>query len=397
MIRGVFALLALSVIVSSGALAQNSNVNVRVRLLHLVFPISIEGTSLQVTDLDRQEIENVSIPRGDSLVIDHKKIGREKFWILKKGDKIVRSSRAFIEIQSASPKIKISGFELPSPLVLSPHGTTVDVIGALKMDDYLEGVLAGEMPAAWPLEALKAQAIAARTYTLFEMQERAKDIYQLDGVLDQAYTPLLKGSQKEKIREALDQTQDKVLYKNGRLFKAFYHSDCGGQTEDPSVVWGSSKGGDIAANSHVSAPAIIDSQCAFSPTGKWTLDVSLDELKDKLNSSGLSLADVKNVRVASRTPSQRADLLAFNDGQEDTLVSGNNLRRILGYKKLKSTLFTIVQKGNEVIFDGRGNGHGSGLCQWGARYMAEKGSRVVAILNHYYPSATLSEFHVAHR
>ena len=203
MIRGVFALLALSVIVSSGALAQNSNVNVRVRLLHLVFPISIEGTSLQVTDLDRQEIENVSIPRGDSLVIDHKKIGREKFWILKKGDKIVRSSRAFIEIQSASPKIKISGFELPSPLVLSPHGTTVDVIGALKMDDYLEGVLAGEMPAAWPLEALKAQAIAARTYTLFEMQERAKDIYQLDGsVLDQAYTPLLKGSQKEKIREA---------------------------------------------------------------------------------------------------------------------------------------------------------------------------------------------------
>lgn len=369
--------------------------DVRVRLLHLSLPLIIDGTSLQVTDLDKTGIQNVSIPRGgEFLSIDRRIVDGHKIWILKKNDKIARSSKPFIEIQSIAPKIRVSGYELPAPIILTGRAsaTTVDVVAALKLDDYLEGVLAGEMPASWPLEALKAQAVAARTYTLFQMQGRERDPYQLEGsVLDQVYSLDLPSAEKEKIHRAVQETENVVLNRGGKLFKAFYHSDCGGQTEDPSLVWG-----DGEINRKI-AP-IIDSECAFNPSGRWRYQISLEDLKTKLDSAGEKwLGRIRAVRIASRTPSQRAALLAFNDGQTDLLVTGNKLREILGYKKLRSTLFTVAQKDGGVVFSGRGFGHGSGLCQWGARSMALKGIGVTEILKHYYPTAKLTQVDVADR
>src|SRR5262249_13701661 len=135
---------------------------------------------------------------------------------------------------------------------------------------------------------------------------------------------------------------------------------------------------------------IIDSHCAFSASGKWTFQTTLAEIKDKI--AGLKDSKVlQTVEVVSRTPSQRAALLAFNDGDKNVFVSGNDLRRQLGYNRLKRTLFSVIQTGEDVTFFGRGFGHGSGLCQWGARFMAQKGSKFRDILAHYYPTAKLRE------
>jgi stage II sporulation protein D len=261
------------------------------------------------------------------------------------------------------------------------------------VNTYLQGVLAGEMPTSWPIEALKAQAVSARTYTLFEMNERRREPYQVEaGILDQAFSEPANETQRLKVKQAIDETKDLVLTQKGRVIKAYYHSDCGGQTEDPHFVWGTK-----VDKRH--PQSVADDQCALNPQSKWAVEMTLDEVREKLLSLHSDLGDIDDVRVASRTPSGRADLIALSEnGEQQALVSGNEFRRAIGFMKIRSTLFNIQVNEKSVIFSGRGFGHGSGLCQWGSKFLAEKGMGVKEILKHYYPTASLSsEVHVADR
>jgi stage II sporulation protein D len=371
----------------SASVAQKIPGEVRVKMMALSFPLKIQGADIVIRGLKRpSDISNVAIPRSAQIEINFRKIAGQKIWFVKKSDEDIRRiSRNYLEIQSSDPEITISGYRVPTPVLISPRG---DIISSIKFEDYLLGVIAGEMPIGWPLEALKAQAVAARSYTLYQIKVRQNAPYQLAGsVLDQAYSTDENPIQRDKIREALKETENLVLESHGRVVKAYYHSDCGGQTEDPSQVW---KG-----EPSFGAQSVIDAQCGLSNHGKWSYEISLDDLNQKLEKSQ-KLDSLQQIKVMTRSPTGRATLIALNGSGEDLFISGNDLRQIVGFGKLKSTLFTLTQNKDKVIFSGKGFGHGSGLCQWGAQFMAKKGSLANEILHHYYPGAQISAISLAH-
>jgi stage II sporulation protein D len=385
--RGLWAFL---ILFSAKALAFDYPDIVRVKFLSLNFPISIEGQGISIKGVSSPHIKNISIPTQSKFEIDQKQIGRHKIWFVRKDQNTDRLTRKYIEITSTDSKIKISGFDVPTPVLVAPSG---DIISALPIDSYLEGVLAGEMPLNWPMEALKAQVVAARTYTLFQMDQRDRELYHVQaGILDQAYSSAITPAQRARVKSAIDLTHHMVMTRYGEIIKAYYHADCGGQTEDPDYVWGRSK-------KRHNLQSVTDPQCALNPQSKWDLEIPLAEILEKLDSrSSGALKNIKSVRVVSRTPSGRVAVLAFSgSNNKQVLISGNDLRGLVGYMKLKSTSFEVEIVNGAVNFTGRGFGHGSGLCQNGAKFLAEKGALVKDILKHYYPAVSFSEVHVADR
>jgi stage II sporulation protein D len=244
-------------------------------------------------------------------------------------------------------------------------------VATLDLETYLRGVLPAEMPVSWPIEALKAQAVAARTFALFRQgQSRAKDFDVDSDVMDQMF---LEGAETTKRAEqAIDETRGLVLHTpQGKLIAAYFHSDCGGHTEDARNVWG---GGESTGTAG----------CPFTARANWKLRLTLKQLAAKLR------LPVKAIELGERTESGRVArvALALADGSGRT-ITANDFRHALGYGELKSTAFSISREGETYTFAGRGFGHGVGLCQWGARQMALQGSSFKEILAHYYPSARL--------
>ncbi len=364
---------------------------VRVKVMTSTFPIIIEGKSITINSRSLGDVVKISIPQTEKVEINHVQIAERSIWVTKKGSEVFRTSENFLEINSLDGQVTIGAVPIPTPLLLSNpvKRKTVDVIVALNVEDYLHNVLNSEMPTSWPLEALKSQAIASRTYTLYQMNARRQQPYQLEStVLDQVYSLKFHSKKTKAVDQAIKETREKVLTVDGKMIKAYYHSDCGGQTEEPRQIWGSHKD-----KHHMGS--VVDDHGATSPYSHWNFEISLKDLGNKLALLDTNFQTPKQAEVLSYTPSQRVALLAFNDGHEHVTVSGNELRRLIGYDKLRSTLFDIEQKDGYLKFSGKGFGHGSGLCQWGSRYLANKGKRAGEILSHYYPYAQVTAVNAA--
>jgi stage II sporulation protein D len=173
-----------------------------------------------------------------------------------------------------------------------------------------------------------------------------------------------------------------VLLWNGRLFPAFYHTDSGGYTEDPRSVFAASN-----------MPALRPVRAEFpsaSPYQRWRLDVPLTELGAQLLKSGISVGGIVALDVLDRTTSLRVSQIAIRGLAGQVVLRGNDLRRLLGYDSLKSTLFAVAVVGRVARFVGRGYGHGVGLDQWGAKALSERGYSAERIVEYYYPGAVLS-------
>jgi stage II sporulation protein D len=275
-------------------------------------------------------------------------------------------------------------------------GNALPEIQQIDFDTYLKGVVASEMPLSWPIEALKAQMVAARSFALAQANDRRQKgaTYDLrDNVLDQVFTlPSalhLSAVAKVKLKKALRETEDLVLVdgKSGQILKSYYHADCGGHTEEAKDVWG---------HSEKSWHTVEDASCRLS-SHSWSLHLKSAELGEKLHLP----APLKDARILTHTPSGRAQNILFisENGIEKT-ISGQDLRALLGFANLKSTAFVIrrlaKQLDGEFIFDGHGRGHGVGLCQNGARWLASIEKKGFAeILEHYYPGSHLMRVRTA--
>jgi len=278
--------------------------------------------------------------------------------------------------------------KIPPQLILDQVQGVIELRAEVEFSDYLLGVLSREMPGSWPLEALKAQTIATRSYTLSQMKARTHWSFDLEGsILDQEFEwvtpekratrPLLRWA------EALEATRNQVLRgTNGEVFRAFYHSDCGGRTTTPDFVWGPT--GDYKS--------VRDPSCEVRPTNKWKFVAEKKWLRSQLqhptgmkeSQAGLEFSWIQSLF------DQRVTLVEWWDGLADLrILSGQNFRQLLGFGKLKSLRFQSREQGQDVIFEGRGFGHGVGLCQWGSKDWAEKGMSTAGILSHYYPLARL--------
>lgn len=270
----------------------------------------------------------------------------------------------------------------PSAQMEAPQGdaaveVTVEVSGqptAMTLEDYLVGVLMGEMPASYPLEALKAQAVAARTYTLRRMDQGG--VLSDDPAVCQAYIPISQAQEKwgadwetylQKLRQAVEETSGQVLTYGGELIAATYFACSGGRTESAQAVWG----GAVPYLVSVDSPGEEDAS-SFSST--VTLDKT--ELMETLG--------VESVGVSAVTYTEGGGVDTMTIGGKT--FTGVELRELLG---LKSTRFTMEVAADTVTFSVQGFGHRVGMSQNGARVMAEAGSSYEDILRWYYTGVEL--------
>jgi stage II sporulation protein D len=362
------ALAALAVLAATVTPAAGETI--RVAVAESVRAVELRGTDIEVSELGgcpgcgarrgwRADVVRAGV-NGQGVEIDG------------------RRASAF-RLTSAQP-IRVNGREYPAALELVKNGDGIAIVNELALEDYVVGVLRAETSERWPLETLRAQAIVARTYAAYHrMLNAGKPYHIVASTANQVYAGRVPAS--SPIWEAVRETAGQVLYWEGEVFPAFYHSASGGYTEDPRTVF--------AARNMPALKAIRDEFSTAAPHFYWSLDLRLGELGEILRRNGVDVGTVTAIEVTERTPSLRASIVTVHGARGSARLRGNDFRRMLGYENLRSTLFAVAVDGAMARFAGRGYGHGVGMSQWGAKGMAEQGFKAEKILEYYYPGTTL--------
>ncbi|MBI5026142.1 MAG: SpoIID/LytB domain-containing protein [Nitrospirae bacterium] len=250
------------------------------------------------------------------------------------------------------------------------------VINELPLETYVEGVVASEVGRDWEMEALKAQAVISRTYAVYHRAMNAgRDYHLTSTVLHQVY----KGENyNPMISQAVRETEGEILTFESRPIEAIYHSTCGGKTELPEEVWENSK----------AYPYLRQVGCSdeSSPYSTWQRRFNFNDI-----GKALGIKDIKDIKIVSLTSTGRVKMLKVFTENSEQMVKATDLRRLLGYKELPSTMFTMKIEGREILLEGGGYGHGVGLCQWGSLELAKKGKNYKEILRYYYPGTVISK------
>lgn len=255
-------------------------------------------------------------------------------------------------------------------------------VNRLDIEGYLYGVLHNEVAPWWPMEALKAQAVAARTYAVYQTQQSKAAPYDLKSTTaSQVYG----GSTNERYRtrKAVDRTAGQVLVYGGKVFPGYFHATCGGVTAAASELWKIDLpplGGGVKCGF-----------CRISPHFYWQAKVPLSAIEDSLRKNNRSIGQVLRLEPVTRTPSGRVGSLKITGTQGETVVAAKDFRVWVGGNLMKSTDFAVQAKDDLVEFKGKGWGHGVGLCQWGTLGKALLGASYKDILDFYYPGSELSK------
>jgi stage II sporulation protein D len=277
--------------------------------------------------------------------------------------------------------LRFNGREYPGALEIVKTGDTLTVINELPLEEYLAGAVKAEAGDKMPIEMLKAQAVVARTYAAYHRRLNAEKAFHLvASTLNQQYIGRVPAD--SPVWAAVNETAGQVLLWNGELFPAFYHTDSGGHTEDPRVVFATGN-----------MPALKPVRVEFpsgSPHQRWRLDLPLADLSAALLRGGVSVGRIVALDVLDRSTSLRVARIAVRGTAGTATLRGNDLRRLVGYDTLKSTLFAVAVAGPVARFVGRGYGHGVGLDQWSAKTMADQGYNAQQIVAYYYPGAVLA-------
>ncbi len=246
------------------------------------------------------------------------------------------------------------------------------IINELPLEEYIRDVVAAEVSPEWDMEALKVQAVISRTYALYQKTMNGNSLYHLaSSVLHQVY----KGKSADvRIAYAVSATTGEVLTFDGNIIEAFYHSTCGGKTENPEEVFGKKY------------PYLksLESTCDLSPYSTWERTIRLDEIE-----KAVGIATIKDISIESYTSTNRVKQLTIKTASEIITINATDFRKALGWSRLPSTNFTLTSTDTGMLFQGRGYGHGVGLCQWCMLRMARKGKNYTEILSFFYPGTTI--------
>lgn len=287
-----------------------------------------------------------------------------------------------IRVESPDGIILLDGRPYRGYIVLWDNGKGMfDVVNHVMLEDYLRSVVAAEMPKAWPVEALKAQAVAARTYALFRRQEMNENYFDVETtVMDQVYGGV--ANEDPHTDEAVHGTAGMILMYQNQIARTFFHANCGDRTEDGSEVF-----------RKVNTPYLKSVMCAYgkkSPYYTWQHSVRIHDVEAALSRAGLHRGKIESIVAQTFTKTGRVKTIALRTGRNVTMVNAVDFRLALGPANLRSTRFTIAKQGTLMLFKGIGFGHGVGLCQWGAKGMADEKRSFREILTKYYPGATVA-------
>lgn len=279
--------------------------------------------------------------------------------------------------------------EIPERLERSEDGgvpmlTVYDVknerLTEMDLETYVAGVVAGEMKNDWPMEALKAQAILARTFTLKFCGDKKSKYKGADISTDvkeaQAYDA---DSVNDRVKQAVRETRGMVMAYDGAYPYAWFHAHAGGMTELPTVALDY----DRADPAYLTPVKSTESDRAPADVKRWTAAFTLKEVAKACADAGLKLGggEIESVGLGEKGASGRAKTLLVNGRS----VSAPSFRIQIGANRLKSTLIDSVSVADgRVTFTGRGFGHGVGMSQWGAYEMAERGDNAEGIIRHYF-------------
>jgi stage II sporulation protein D len=284
-------------------------------------------------------------------------------------------------IASAPVRVTVNGKGYRGLLEVTALDRGLLVVNELPLEEYLIGLINCEISSAWPMEAVKAQAVIARSYAIYQKLARRGAPYQLESsVMDQVY----EGCDVEDSRAArgVQETAGEVLSYEGKVIQAFYHSNCAGHTESAERVWGQP----VAYLRGVPCQ-----YCQQANPLKWEQTIPLRKVEALLKGAGYQVAGLRELKVQGRNDSGRVQDVAVYSARGRTLVPSVAFRKALGYGVVKSTNFELRMSGDDCIVTGTGSGHGVGLCQWGAKQRAGDGFSYREILSYYYPGVTLTK------
>ncbi|NVN89563.1 MAG: SpoIID/LytB domain-containing protein [Desulfuromonadales bacterium] len=255
------------------------------------------------------------------------------------------------------------------------------VVNELLLEEYLVGLINCEVSSSWPIESVKAQAVIARTYALYRKELKKNAPFHLESsVLDQVYDGCL--IEDSRAKRAVSETAGEVLTYNRAIIQAFYHSNCGGKTETSENVWG------------LRLPYLKGVTCEYclgNSSSNWEQKLELKDIEERLRAAGFKVSGVTDIRPGGRNNRGRLKNISVVSGRGTVTLAGDQFRKILGYGVIKSTNFSVRVSDGAAVFSGIGNGHGVGLCQWGAKQRALNGFSYTEILSYYYPGTVLEK------
>jgi stage II sporulation protein D len=278
-----------------------------------------------------------------------------------------------------------ASFAVSGVLQIMVRGKGLAVFNHVDLEEYVKGVVPAEMHSGWHPEALKVQAVVARTYALYQRlanKEREYDV--MASTQDQVY----RGRQglDQRVQQAVEATRGLVLtYGNAPILAAF-SSTAAGPTEDAMNVWSKD------------LPYLKGVDCPFdqnSPYYQWRASFKLQDLEDGLRRQGIMVGPIASLTPFAYSQAGRVTKIRLLHAKGELILRGEDLRRVVGYSVVPSTQFEVEAVGETVVLSGRGAGHAVGLCQWGAKEMAGLGYPFTTILRYYYPGTEVTDLRLA--
>lgn len=371
----------------AGAVSAEAAQSLRVLLSADVSKLEVQtDSSLWISDLSRQGRAVRStvriVPAGKGFAVNGVRMKHEQ---------LTMRGEQGLTLTWAKPKAPSNGLvraseqRLTVPVSGLVHvvrrGDGFLVINQVDLEEYVKGVVPAEVNSAWHSEMLKAQAVAARTYALYQQMLSASREYDVvASVQDQVY----RGKQgvDAAVLRAVEETRGLVLTYEGAPIYAAFSSTAAGLTEDAVNVWSKEY------------PYLKGVECPFdlaSPYYQWTSSFKRDLLEQNLRQQGLAVGTITAMTPLMMSRGGRVATLRLVHSEGELVMKGEELRKAVGYMVVPSTQFTVESVGPDIVLSGYGAGHAVGMCQWGAKELAELGYPFSTILNYYYPDTELQD------
>ncbi|MDD2703462.1 MAG: SpoIID/LytB domain-containing protein, partial [Candidatus Omnitrophica bacterium] len=270
------------------------------------------------------------------------------------GKKKLSCPRIFIKA-SGSGVITVNGRRFTGGILLvKTDSGHFSAINYTDLEDYIKGVLYHEVSHYWPSEVLKAQAIVSRSFALYQMRENAgRDFDLTNDIYSQVYGG--KTSERYRTSKAVDGTAGSVLMYRGKILPAYYHSTCGGYTENASLLW------------NMDCAPLAGGPCDFckdSPHFSWHTVIPSAEAAEKLRGAGYAVPSIREISLSGKDKSGRVTQVTVITDAGEVNIPAKDFRNILNPNVVRSTNFTVHTADHDLVFTGTGWGHGVGMCQW---------------------------------
>ena len=303
----------------------------------------------------------------------------EKIVLKRKNNSIRFGSSGYktLDFISKGFPISVNSRAYRGDIRISVHQKQLFVVNYVDIESYLKSVVPSEMFPTWSMEALKAQAVVARTYALYRRTGPSKEYDLCSGVRSQMYKGV--DSERSNSNMAVYLTKEMCLYDNRKLVPSYFHSTCGGNTVNADSIW---------RKALDSIEGVDCKFCKDSPHYKWKKSMGRRKLGKILSKKGYKIGKIKTIMIVKDKPYK---IFIEDKYEKSQVLDMSKFRFLVGSEIIRSNNFKVKVGLFRVKFKGNGWGHCVGLCQWGAQGMALKGYSYKQILQHYYPNLDLKK------